>query len=114
MDNMVKNGFKHGYYLSPEYNTWKGMKARCSNPKATGYERYGGKGITVCSEWFQSFEAFHRDMGDRPAGTTLERCDGTKGYFKENCRWATRKEQGNNRITNRLFTFEGKTMTMAQ
>jgi hypothetical protein len=96
-----------------EYKTWRSMKARCDNPKATGFFRYGGKGISYDPTWVD-FEAFFQDMGERPDGCSLDRIDGSKGYSKENCRWATRKEQCNNRINNVRYTFEGLTLTVAQ
>jgi hypothetical protein len=73
------------------------MLSRCTNPKATGYENYGGRGITVCSRWW-SFENFLRDMGPRPEGLTLDRYPNNDGNYEPgNCRWATPKEQGENR-----------------
>lgn len=81
---------------SPTYRTWDGMKQRCLNPKATGYARYGGAGITVCDRWLE-FANFLADMGERPEGTTLDRIDSSKGYEPGNCRWATRAEQNRNR-----------------
>lgn len=75
------------------YLSWKTMKARCYNPKATGYEYWGGRGITVCKRWRQSFRAFLEDMGERPEGMTLERKDVNGNYKKSNCCWATPTEQ---------------------
>ena len=65
----------------------------------------------MCEEW-KSFDNFYRDMGDRPDGKTLDRIDNSKGYFKENCRWATHKEQQNNTRSTRFFTYNGKTQSM--
>lgn len=86
------------------------MRIRCLNPKATGYARYGGAGVTICKRW-DSFENFYKDMGPRPEGHSLERIDGSKGYTPKNCRWATPREQCNNRKSNAPITFDGKTQS---
>ena len=92
----AKSLVKHGMYRTPTYRSWDGMKQRCLNPKATGYSRYGGAGVTVCDAWL-TFGNFLADMGERPEGTTLDRIDPTRGYEPGNCRWATRSVQNRNR-----------------
>jgi len=79
-----------------EYNIWLGIKQRCLNENHARYKYYGGRGITVCAEWLD-FEKFYSDMGKRPDGLSIDRINNDKGYFLENCRWATPKEQANNR-----------------
>ncbi len=79
----------------PLINTWISMMARCRNPKCKAYPNYGGRGITVCSDW-ESFERFIADMGERPPGTSLDRIDNDRGYELGNVRWATAKEQRRN------------------
>ena len=100
----------------PEYSSWCAMKHRCNNQGSTYYERYGGRGITYDPSW-EDFAVFLTDMGKKPnPKMELERIDNNKNYCKENCRWATRKEQTRNRggkRATRLYTFEGKTMCIA-
>jgi len=91
------NVTKHGYEGSPTYSSWKSMKQRCNNPNHTYYRYYGGRGISVCVRWNNSFEAFLEDMGERPSKKQLDRINNNDGYYKENCRWVSPKENSNNR-----------------
>jgi len=104
---------KHGMHNTSIYNIWAQMIQRCSNPKNTHYASYGGRGIKVCDKW-KDFSNFYADMGKRPPSKTLDRKDNSLGYSKSNCQWATMKEQGNNRRTNLLISFNGKKKTLSQ
>jgi len=79
-----------------EYRSWNSMLQRCTNPYNDRYGSYGGRGITVCETWLNSFENFLQDMGKRHEGTSLDRIDVDGNYEPSNCRWATAKEQQNN------------------
>lgn len=84
-------------HVTRTYRIWQAMKKRCYYEKNDNFYKYGGRGITVCDRWRYSFQNFAADMGDPPTVKhTLDRIDGTKGYAKENCRWATPKEQAAN------------------
>lgn len=87
---------KHGMSHSFTYVSWESMKARCYSPGQPSYKNYGGRGIRVCEHWRTSFEAFLADMGERPAGTSLDRVDSDGDYEPGNCRWATRDVQNQN------------------
>ena len=89
---------KHGMSLSPEHNAWAHMKQRCFNKNTQKYKLWGGRGITVCPQWLDSFEAFYADTGPRPSPKhSLDRINNDGNYEPGNVRWATHKEQNNNR-----------------
>lgn len=105
----------HGKTCTRIYRIWCRMKNRCNNKNATQWKWYGGIGIKVCERWNESFEAFFEDMGDCPSNNhSIERMDNTKGYEPDNCRWATTKEQANNRRSNNVISCKGKTQTLQQ
>lgn len=111
-----KRSKTHGLNKTQLYRVWKSMKSRCINPNNYAYSIYGGEGKSVCTEWVHDFRAFYdwaMSHGYKK-GLTIERIDGTKGYSPDNCKWATMKEQQNNRRNNHLITYNGKTQTIAQ
>jgi hypothetical protein len=96
------------------YSTWKSMRSRCSNPNVSCYHNYGGRGIKVCERW-NDFLLFLEDMESSfKEGLTLDRKDNNLGYFPDNCRWATTKEQANNMSTNLSLLYRGSFYTEAK
>lgn len=97
------------------FSVWSGMRRRCSNPHDKDWKNYGGRGITVCHAWDQSFQAFWDDMhAGYQEHLTLDRVNNSLGYSRENCRWSTALEQGNNKRTNRLLQTPDGEMTLSQ
>lgn len=96
LPNTVDHGQASRGEKSPTHNSWRGMKERCDNPKNMHYARYGGAGISYQETW-KEFSNFFEDMGERAEGTTLDRINPDLGYFKENCRWADKYVQAQNK-----------------
>lgn len=105
----------HGLTYSREYLTWQNMKKRTGDENNEAYKNYGGRGITICDRWLNSFENFLKDMGMKPSPKhTIERVDNDGNYTPENCKWGTRKEQMNNMRKNHKITYNGKTQNLNQ
>lgn len=106
----------HGMCHTRLYQIWNGMKQRCQNSKTINYRDYGGKGISVCEEWNNSFKSFYdwaMANGYRKH-LTIDRIDNKGNYEPTNCRWATNKEQQNNTSYTRLYTYNGETFSIMQ
>lgn len=104
----------HGMSDTKAYTLWRTMIRRCHEPQNKDYPRYGGRGITVCDKWRKDFAAFYADMGERPDRRQLDRINNNKGYEPGNCRWATDREQQQNRRSNHLITFNGQTKPLIE
>ena len=104
---------KHGKSHSREFNTWQRMKQRCYTKGCDSYKNYGARGIKVCDRWLHSFENFYADMGEAPKGYSIDRIDSNGDYCPENCRWASMREQQNNKRNTFLITFNGITKPLS-
>ena len=113
-DRRTTHGYSSGRH--PLYSVWLSMNDRCNNPNADSYPDYGGRGILVCDRWRgpDGFPNFLADMGEKPGtGYSIDRFPDTNGnYEPSNCRWATDKQQANNKRNNRLLTHDGRTQTL--
>lgn len=106
----------HGMRYTKLYGVWCSMKSRCHNPNSKSYKNYGGRGIYVCDEWRNSFESFckwSKENGYKE-GLQIDRIDNEKGYYPDNCRWITRKENMNNTTKNVFITYKMETHTLSE
>lgn len=111
----VAPGTTHGLSASVEHKTWRGMLARCYTETNHRYPYYGGRGIVVSDEWRTNFMQFYKDMGPRPSALhSLERKENDGPYDKDNCKWATKKEQARNRRTSVRYVFRGVAATLPE
>jgi len=110
------NTFTHRKTNHLLYRTWNHMKQRCINPNVKEYKNYGGRGISVCKEWKNDFKAFYNWAMDNgyKSNLTIDRIDNNQGYYPNNCRWATNKEQQRNTRHNHLITYKGKTYCITE
>ena len=117
LDRITFSNKKHGHIVkgirSPVYSVWLSMLRRCLDPSCISYEQYAELGVTVCDRWHK-FENFYADMGDKPEGTSIDRIDNRLGYFKENCRWATIKEQARNKRGSVRWHYRGESLTLEE
>lgn len=112
--NLIKHGESRGHTVSKEYAIYAGMKQRCYNTNHKHFKSYGGRGITVCSRWLNSFAAFLEDMGRCPEGMSLDRIENNGHYEPDNCRWATALQQARNKRTNLILTAGLQSMTLSE
>lgn len=118
-ENAAKHsaGNRRWWAEHPSYPSYQAMIARCTKESNLSYDRYGGRGITVCDRWLgaDGYRNFVADLGEKPGkGYSIERNDGNGNYELGNCKWATAKEQQRNTRLNRLITHQGQTMCMAE
>ncbi len=107
---------KHGLSKTRLYGIWRDMKKRCYCQSCKGYKNYGGRGITICSDWLHDFQTFYNWAMDNgyAENLSIDRINVNGNYEPSNCRWATKKEQANNKRNNHFLTLNGKTQTITQ
>ena len=111
----VKTLTTHGMIRTAEYRAWCHLRERCLNPNDISYHNYGGRGIKVCERWKDSFQNFIDDIGRKPSPKhSIDRINNDGDHCPDNCRWATRKEQINNRRVSRFVEFAGERLTVSQ
>ena len=96
------------------YQCYQDMKQRCNNKNSQQYKNYGGRGISVCDRWLESFDNFISDMGEKPEGMSIERINVNGNYEPKNCKWASKLEQANNRRTTRKIQFNGECLSLRE
>lgn len=111
-----KNHLKHGMRNTRLYNIWRSMRQRCSNPKTINYHNYGGKGIKVCEDWSKDFMIFYNWAMENgySENLSIDRINPDGNYEPDNCRWASCKEQNNNRHSNKFLELNGQKHTIAE
>jgi hypothetical protein len=107
------HGHRSDLQRTPTYVCWVNLKSRCDNPARPDYENYGARGISYDPRW-KEFAAFLNDMGEKPARTSLDRIDNSKGYCKENCRWTSALVQGSNKRNNKFYEYGGRSQTLME
>lgn len=112
----MKGNYRHGMRHTRIYNIWRSMRQRCSNPNCINYHNYGGKGISVCDEWNNSFEAFYEwaRLTGYEEDLTIDRKDVKGNYEPSNCKWSSYKQQANNKTNNKLLEFQGEIHTLGE
>ncbi len=111
---MSRNTKRNGKSYMGLYYQWKQMLYRCSKPHHARWKYYGGRGISVCAEWLDDFDRFEKDMGHPPKGMSIDRINNDGNYNKENCRWASDREQQSNRRDNIRITYGGETLCLEE